>query len=122
MTRRPSKAQRRAALAELLAGLPEPAELPEEAEASTTSEIIMLEDGKLLTGSDWIKPQDFAEAEVADGSLPSMKGCTPSEWPGLDDDQAREVTHDNERTNHDRNEKNQSRRAHVARPRRTHVG
>ena len=30
------------------------------------SEIIMLEDGKLLTGSDWIKPQDFAEAVDAD--------------------------------------------------------
>jgi hypothetical protein len=49
------------------------------------SEIIMLEDGKLLTGSDWIKPQDFAEAEVADGSLPSMKGVSPLELPGFDD-------------------------------------
>ena len=58
------------------------------------SEIIMLEDGKLLTGSDWIKPQDFAQAEVLDGSLPSMKGVSPLELPGFDD-QAREDNHDN---------------------------
>ena len=49
--RRPSKAQRRAALAEFLAGLPDPPELPEEAEASTTSE-----DGKLMHGTTWTLP------------------------------------------------------------------
>ena len=66
MTRRPTKAQRRVALAELLAGLPEPAELPPEcdmAEASTTSEIgtpkeiTIVQDGKTLHGSTWIKPR-----------------------------------------------------------------
>ena len=102
MTRRPTKAQRRAALAELLAGLPEPAELPPEcdmAEDITTSEIgvaksiTIHQDGKTLHGSTWVLPQDFAEAEVADGSLPSMKGVSPLELPGFDD-QARGVTHD----------------------------
>ena len=51
------------------------------------SEIIMLEDGKLLTGSTWIKPQDFATEEVQRGDLASLKGCTPPEWPTLDGDQ-----------------------------------
>ena len=56
-------------------------------------EITITEDGRTMHGSDWIKPQDFAEAEVADGSLPSMKGVSPLELPGFDD-QARGVTHD----------------------------
>lgn len=93
MTRRPSKAQRRAALAELLAGLPEPAELPPEcdqAESIITSEIVtpqcvtISEDGKLLTGSQWITPSDYQEAEVEAGELASLKGCTPPTLPGLD--------------------------------------
>ena len=101
---RPTKAARRAALAELLAGLPEPPELPPEcdmAEATTTSEIgvaksiTIHQDGRVLHGSTWIKPQDFATEEVQRGDLASLKGCTPPTLPTLDSDQAREVTHDN---------------------------
>ena len=101
--RKPSKAQRRVALAELLAGLPEPAELPPECDASveittsevsTPKEITIVQDGKTLHGSTWIKPQDFATEEVQRGDLASLKGCTPPTLPTLGDDQAREVTHD----------------------------
>ena len=69
-------------------------ELPEEAESVTTSEIgvpkpvTITEDGRVLHGSDWITPSDYQAAEVARGELGSMKGCTPPELPGLDDDQA----------------------------------
>ena len=41
------------------------------------SEIIMLEDGKLLTGSDWIKPQDsagVADARRRPGGRPTQGG------------------------------------------------
>ena len=71
-------------------------ELPPEcdmAEASTTSEvstpkeITIVQDGKTLHGSTWVLPQDYSEAEVADGSLPSVKGATPEELPTLGDDQ-----------------------------------
>lgn len=48
------------------------------------SEITMLEDGRVLTGSDWIKPEHYIDDDVASGRLVSLKGCTPSEWPGLD--------------------------------------
>lgn len=95
--RRPSKAARRRALAELLDNLPEPPELPEEAEAGTPVEdrsntgagissepVTIHQDGKLLTGSTWVTPQDFATEEVQRKELPSLKGCTPSEWPTLD--------------------------------------
>ena len=91
MLRKPSKAARRQALHEFLANLPEPPELPDEAEATTTSEIgvaksiTIVQDGKTLHGSTWVLPQDYTEAEVADGSLPSIKGCTPPEWPTLAD-------------------------------------
>ena len=100
MTRRPSKAQRRAALAELLAGLPEPAELPPEcdqAESTTTSEIgvvkeiTIVEDGTTMHGTGWTLPSDYQAAEVLDGSLGSMKGVTPPEWPTLDGDQVDQV-------------------------------
>lgn len=66
-------------------------ELPEEAEASTTSEIgvpksvTITEDGRVLHGSDWIKPEDYIDDDVASGRLVSLKGCTPPEWPGLDE-------------------------------------
>lgn len=90
---RPSKAQRRAALAEFLAGLPDPPELPEEAEEITTSEIgvpksvTITEDGRVLHGSTWTLPSDYSEAEVARGDLASLKGCTPPTLPTLDGDQ-----------------------------------
>ena len=70
-------------------------ELPPEcdmAEASTTSEvstpksITIVQDGKTLHGSTWIKPQDYSEAEVARGDLASLKGMTPPGWPTLDND------------------------------------
>ena len=87
---RPSKAQRRAALAEFLAGLPEPPELPDEAESVTTSdigvpkEITIIEDGTTMHGTGWTLPSDYQAAEVLDGALPSMKGMTPPTLPGLD--------------------------------------
>lgn len=90
--RKPSKAARRAALAEFLAGLPDPPELPDEAESVTTSEIgvpksvTITEDGKLMHGTTWTLPSDYQAAEVLDGALGSMKGCTPPEWPTLDQD------------------------------------
>lgn len=88
---RPSKAQRRAALAEFLAGLPDPPELPDEAEAVTTSEIgvpkpvTITEDGRVLHGSTWTLPSDYQAAEVERGDLASLKGCTPETLPSLDD-------------------------------------
>ena len=91
--RKPSKAARRQALHEFLANLPEPPELPDEAEVSTAKEITIVQDGKTLHGSTWVLPQDYSEAEVAAGALPSMKGVSPLELPGFDD-QARGVTHD----------------------------
>jgi|LSQX01.2.fsa_nt_gb hypothetical protein len=68
-------------------------ELPEEAEASTTSEIgvaksiSITEDGRVLHGSTWTLPSDYSEAEVLDGALPSLKGCTPPTLPLLGGDQ-----------------------------------
>ena len=50
--------------------------------------VTMLEDGRVLHGTGWVLPQDYSEAEVADGSLPSVKGATPEELPTLGDDQA----------------------------------
>jgi hypothetical protein len=87
MTRRPSKAQRRAALAEFLADAPPLPEIPEVDAPVEIDTRVIVEDGKLLTGSTWVTPGDFAEAEVADGSLPSVKGATPEELPTLGDDQ-----------------------------------
>lgn len=61
----------------------------------TTRRATILEDGRVLVGRQWIKPQDYQTSEVADGALPSLKGCTPPELPGFND-QAREVyPHDN---------------------------
>ncbi|MGI6418532.1 MAG: hypothetical protein ACOX1P_23025 [Thermoguttaceae bacterium] len=93
--RKPSKAQRRAALAELLAGLPDPPELPPEIDASvedtsntgsgnTCEPVTIVEDGTTMHGSDWTLPTDYQTLEVLDGALPSIKGCTPPEWPTLD--------------------------------------
>ena len=91
--RRPSKAARRAALAELLAGLPEPPELPEEAEADdrsnggsaiTSKPITIVQDGQELHGTTWVKPEDFAIEEVQRNELPSLKGTTPLTLPWLD--------------------------------------
>lgn len=57
-------------------------------EATTMGvEITIHQDGQTLHGTRWITPADFAEAEVADGWLPSLKGRTPAEWPRLEGDQ-----------------------------------
>ena len=70
-------------------------ELPPEcdmAEASTTSEIgvaksiSITEDGRVLHGSDWIKPEDYIDDDVASGRLVSLKGTTPPTLPTLEDD------------------------------------
>ena len=89
MTRRPSKAQRRAALAEFLADAPPLPEIPEVDAPVEIDSRVIVEDGKLLTGSTWVTPEDFATEEVQRGDLASLKGCTPPEWPTLDADQAR---------------------------------
>ncbi len=60
-----------------------------------TDEITITEDGRTLHGSTWVLPQDFAEAEVADGSLPSMKGVSPLELPGFDDLARKDRRNDN---------------------------
>lgn len=79
--RRPSKAQRRAALAAYLDGLPDPPELPPEAEG-----ISMVEDGAVLVGNGWTLPSDYADDEIRRGELASLKGITPVELPMLNDD------------------------------------
>lgn len=78
--KRPSKAQRRAALAAYLDGLPDPPELPEEIDT-----VVIHQDGRLLTGDRWIKPQDFIDDDIEHGRLVALKGDTPAELPGLDD-------------------------------------
>lgn len=47
---------------------------------------VIVEDGKLLTGTDWTLPEDYIDDDVASGRLPSLKGMTPETLPGLDDD------------------------------------
>lgn len=47
----------------------------------------IFEDGRLLVGTTWITPADYAGDEVERGELLSLKGCTPGELPTLDDDQ-----------------------------------
>lgn len=97
MTRRPSKAQRRAALAEFMAGLPEPLELPPECDApvedrtnggtAITSEPVTIEeDGRLLTGTDWTLPSDYDDDDTQHNRLPMLKGTTPLTLPTLADD------------------------------------
>lgn len=78
--RRPSKASRRAALAAYLNGRPDPPELPTEIDT-----VVIREDGRLLTGGEWVKPSDYQTEEVANNALPSLKGCTPPTLPSLDD-------------------------------------
>jgi len=36
-------------------------------------------DGKIMLGSEWTKPDDYATADVADDMLPAIKGVTPAE-------------------------------------------
>lgn len=56
-------------------------------EVGADADITITEDGRVLHGTGWVLPQDYSEAEVADGSLPSVKGATPEELPTLGDDQ-----------------------------------
>lgn len=53
-------------------------------EIVTPNVVEIIEDGRLLHGTRWTLPEDYQTAEVFDGSLGSMKGVTPPEWPGLD--------------------------------------
>ncbi len=46
---------------------------------------IIRQDGRLLTGREWIKPTDYQTEEIANDQLPSLKGATPLELPGADD-------------------------------------
>ena len=44
------------------------------------------QDGRLLTGDEWILPADFATEEIELGQLPSLKGSTELELPSLSED------------------------------------
>jgi hypothetical protein len=56
MTRRPTKSQRRRALAAYLDGLPDPPEFPDE--------ITIHQDGRVLHGTGWTLPTDYQTEEV----------------------------------------------------------
>ena len=49
-------------------------------------------DGRLLTGTTWIRPTDWQDDDLAAGLLPAMKGATPETLPTLDDGQAGDPT------------------------------
>lgn len=49
-------------------------------------------DGRLLTGSTWLRPTDWQADEVELGLLPGLKGATPETLPTLDDGQAGDPT------------------------------
>lgn len=78
--RRPSKAQRRAALAAILDGVPDPPELPE------AEGISMIEDDAVLVGDRWVKPSDYDDDDTQHNRLPMLKGTTPLTLPTLADD------------------------------------
>lgn len=45
-------------------------------------------DGRLLTGTTWVRPTDWQASDIELGLLPNLKGASPAELPSLDDDQA----------------------------------
>ena len=49
-------------------------------------------DGRLLTGTTWVRPTDWQDDDLAAGLLPAMKGATPETLPSLGDDQAGDPT------------------------------
>ena len=57
-SKRPTKSQRRRALAAYLDGLPDPPELPDE--------ITIHQDGRVLHGSGWTLPEDYIDDERKD--------------------------------------------------------
>jgi len=40
-------------------------------------------DGKLLTGTTWVRPTDWEDEDIEAGLLPAMKGSIPTELPEL---------------------------------------
>lgn len=54
-------------------------------------DVVIAMDGRVLHGGQWIKPVDFAEAEVERGELPSLKGASPIALPQLEADQEGEI-------------------------------
>ena len=46
-----------------------------------TASIFM--DGRLLTGTTWVRPTDWQDDDLAAGLLPAMKGATPEPLPTL---------------------------------------
>ncbi|MGI6417832.1 MAG: hypothetical protein ACOX1P_19440 [Thermoguttaceae bacterium] len=46
-----------------------------------TASIFM--DGKLLTGTTWVRPTDYEDDDLMAGRLPYWKGSSPAELPEL---------------------------------------
>lgn len=51
--------------------------------AATTTTIEIIEDGAVMHGTTWTTPEQYQDADDADGLLPSLKGATPPTLPTL---------------------------------------
>ncbi len=51
---------------------------------TTQSPLTIVQDGRVLHGTEWTTPDDYVDDDVASGNLVTLKGMTPVECPVLE--------------------------------------